>query len=80
MYCEDADICARAVLESDGIAYCPDATVVHEARRDSLRALRPLKWHVASLLRLWSSPAFYAYLRYLRSDHVRPTVFREARP
>lgn len=76
MYCEDADICARAVLESDGIAYCPQATVVHEARRDSLRALRPLKWHVVSLVKLWFSRTFWAYLKYLRSGHVRPTVFR----
>lgn len=80
MYCEDADICARAVLESDGIAFCPDATVVHEARRDSLRALRPLKWHVVSLLKLWFSRSYWAYLKYLRSGRVRPTVFRAKCP
>jgi GT2 family glycosyltransferase len=76
MYCEDADICARAVLDGGGIAFCPQATVVHEARRASRYSFRPLQWHVASLLKFWVSPAFWAYRRYLRSDKVRPTVFR----
>ncbi len=80
MYCEDADICARAVLESGGIAFCPQATVVHDARRASRRSFRPLRWHVASLLKFWFSPAFWAYRRYLRSDNVRPTVFRLGSP
>lgn len=76
MYGEDADICARAVLGGGGIAFCPEATVVHDARRASRRELRPLLWHVSSLLKLWLSPTFWAYSRYLRSDNVRPTVFR----
>ena len=80
MYCEDADICARAVLEGGGIAFCPEATVVHDARRASRRAFRPLQWHVASLLKFWLSPTFWAYRRHLRSDKVRPTVFRSENP
>jgi len=80
MYCEDTDICARAVLQGGGIAYCPEATVVHDARRASRRAFRPLLWHVSSLLKFWLSPTFWAYLRYLRSDNVRPTVFRSQSP
>lgn len=76
MYCEDADICARTVLESDGIAFCPEASVVHDARRASRRSLRPLFWHVASLMKFWVSPTFWSYWRYLRSDKVRATVFR----
>jgi hypothetical protein len=80
MYCEDADICARAVLEGGGIAFCPEATVVHDARRASRRAFRPLQWHVASLLKFWFSPTYWAYRRHLRSDNVRPTVFRSESP
>lgn len=80
MYCEDADICARAVLDGGGIAFCPQATVVHDARRASRRSFRPLQWHIASLLKFWVSPAFWAYRRYLRSDKVRPTVFRLRNP
>jgi hypothetical protein len=80
MYCEDADICARAVLHADGIAFCPEATVIHEARRASRHALRHLQWHVASLLKFWFSATFRAYRRYLRSDNVRPTTFRTEAP
>jgi GT2 family glycosyltransferase len=80
MYGEDADISARAVLHSGGIAYCPQATVVHDARRASRRSLRPLLWHVSSLLKFWISPAFWAYRRHLRSDKVRPTVFQLEQP
>ena len=80
MYCEDADICARAVLDGPGIAFCPQATVVHDAQRASRRSLRALQWHVASLLKFWVSPAFWAYRRYLRSDKVRSTVFRLGNP
>lgn len=80
MYCEDADICARAVLDGSGIAFCPQAKVVHDARRASRRSIRPLQWHASSLLKFWVSPTFWAYWRYLRSDKVRPTVFRMESP
>jgi GT2 family glycosyltransferase len=76
MYCEDADICARAVLSEGGIAFCPDAVVVHDARRASRRALRPLAWHISSLMKFWLSGAFWSYRRHLQSDRVAPTVFR----
>lgn len=65
MYCEDADICARAVIAGSEIAFCPDAEVVHEARRDSRRALRPLFWHTRSLLQFWASPVFWKHRRFL---------------
>lgn len=67
MYCEDADICARAGIAGSEIAFCPDAVVVHEARRASRRALRPLLWHARSLLKFWASPAFWSYRRFLMS-------------
>jgi GT2 family glycosyltransferase len=76
MYCEDADICARAVLGGGGIAFCPQATVVHAAQRASRRSFRPLQWHVTSLLKFWLSRAFWSYRQYLRSDKVQPTIFR----
>jgi GT2 family glycosyltransferase len=76
MYCEDADICARAVLAEGGIAFCPQTSVVHDAQRASRRSFRALRWHVTSLVRFWLSPAFWSYRRYLRSDKVRSTIFR----
>jgi len=36
---------------------------VHEARRESRRSVRYLRWHVTSLIRLWTSPVFWAYVR-----------------
>jgi len=65
MYCEDADICARAAVAGSEIVYCADAVVIHEARRASRRALRPLFWHARSLLKFWVSPAFWSYHRFL---------------
>lgn len=80
LYCEDADISARTVLYSSGFAYCSQATVVHDARRASRSALRPLLWHLSSLLKFWLSPTFWLYWRHLRSANVRPTVFRSESP
>ncbi len=70
MYCEDADLCLRLQLKGWGLRRITSITVVHDARRDSHRSLQYLRWHLASLLRLWTSAAFWAYVfkrRRLRS-------------
>lgn len=59
LYCEDYDICARLRLAGADIAIVPGATVVHEAQRDSRRSSRHLRWHLASLARVWTSPVFW---------------------
>jgi hypothetical protein len=33
--------------------------IVHQAQRDSHRSLRHLRWHVASLSKVWTSSAFW---------------------
>jgi N-acetylglucosaminyl-diphospho-decaprenol L-rhamnosyltransferase len=58
MYCEDFELCLRVHLARRGILVVPDASVVHDARRDSHRSLRHLRWHLASLLRVWVSASF----------------------
>lgn len=58
LYYEDADICARLHLAGWSVGYCKDAEVQHDARRDSHRKLRYLKWHLASMLRFFLSPAY----------------------
>lgn len=58
MYCEDVDLCLRLQLAGWRLARADDAVVHHEAQRASRRRLRPLFWHVRSLLRLWSSPTW----------------------
>ncbi|MHC1745031.1 MAG: glycosyltransferase [Syntrophobacteraceae bacterium] len=51
LYYEDVDICARLRIAGYKVALCPRVRVVHDARRDSHRDPRYLKWHLASMLR-----------------------------
>lgn len=53
LYYEDVDICVRAWREGVKVLACPDVAVVHDARRDSRRKLRFLRWHVVSVLRFF---------------------------
>jgi GT2 family glycosyltransferase len=68
LYCEDADLCARARLSGLRLAVVREARVTHLARRASRRSLRPLFLHVSSLLKFWASPAYKQYRRLLRSQ------------
>lgn len=60
MYCEDVDLCLR-VQAAGGRLAAAGVDIVHEAQRASRRRLRPMMWHVASLVRLWASPAYRAF-------------------
>lgn len=51
MYYEDVDFCARAWRAGFSLFACPDAEVIHDARRASRRNLRHLRWHLASMAR-----------------------------
>lgn len=59
MYCEDVDLCARLQLAGWRLQIAEDVVVEHAAQRASNQSLRPLLWHVASLLRLWVNPSFW---------------------
>lgn len=59
LYGEDYDICARIYGHGMAVALEPRCRIVHSAQRDSHRSLRHLRWHIASLLRIWSSAAFW---------------------
>jgi N-acetylglucosaminyl-diphospho-decaprenol L-rhamnosyltransferase len=59
LYCEDYDLCARVHLAGWGVEVEPSATIVHAARRDSHASGRHLRWHLASLLKVWTSAAFW---------------------
>ena len=43
LYYEDVDICVRAWRKGMRILACPQASVIHDARRDSRRSLRHLR-------------------------------------
>lgn len=49
LYYEDVDICVRARTLGMGLIVCPSVAVIHDARRDSHRSLRHLRWHMASM-------------------------------
>lgn len=51
LYYEDVDICARTWKSGLHIALCTEASVIHDARRESHRSLRFLRWHLASMTR-----------------------------
>ncbi|WP_143326035.1 glycosyltransferase [Vandammella animalimorsus] len=57
MYCEDVDLSLR-VRRDIGALVRAQTRMQHLAQRASRRQLRPLLWHVHSLLRLWRLPSF----------------------
>jgi GT2 family glycosyltransferase len=72
LYCEDVDICARARLHALRVEVVPAAKVTHDARRGSHRSLHLFRLHASSLLRLWRSPAYRNYRRWLDVRDVAP--------
>jgi hypothetical protein len=65
MYCEDFDLCARMRLAGWQLQVVNDIAVTHEAQRASSTSLRPLAWHLASFVKVWTSGAFWRYKRLL---------------
>jgi N-acetylglucosaminyl-diphospho-decaprenol L-rhamnosyltransferase len=59
LYYEDYDICARFYRQGYQLAVARESNVVHDGQRTSRRSLRYLRWHVTSLLRVWSSVLFW---------------------
>ncbi|HEY4083309.1 MAG TPA: glycosyltransferase [Burkholderiaceae bacterium] len=54
MYFEDVDICARLSKKGFRILLQPQVSVIHDARRDSHRSLKHLRWHLTSAVRYLS--------------------------
>lgn len=59
LYYEDVDICARLTLLGRRVVLCPQARVVHHARRSSHRDIRYLRWHLKSMMRFFLSPVYW---------------------
>lgn len=62
MYCEDFDLSARAYLAGFSIRIIKDIRVVHDARRASRSSVEHLRWHLRSLMRVWTSGVFWRLL------------------
>lgn len=60
MYCEDVDICLRLQLAGFKLSQS-DAVVVHAAQRNTRVNFRHFAWHIVSLIRLWSSVAYWEF-------------------
>jgi N-acetylglucosaminyl-diphospho-decaprenol L-rhamnosyltransferase len=63
LYGEDVALAIRLVADKHRLRLVRDAIVIHDARRATLRSFRHLRWHAASLIRLWMSPNFYLHER-----------------
>ena len=64
LYYEDVDLCSRLRSAGYDIVLDPSVTIVHDARRESHHNPAYLKWHLTSMVRFFSSPAFFSGLRY----------------
>jgi GT2 family glycosyltransferase len=58
LYYEDVDICARLRMKGLSVLLCPEACAIHDARWDSHRNLKYMRWHLTSMLRYFASPGF----------------------
>lgn len=59
LYCEDYDLCARLYAAGYALAVDPQVRVVHDAQRDSHHSRRHLRWHLVSLVKVWTSRIFW---------------------
>ena len=71
LYYEDVDLCARMRIAGYDVRLCPHASVVHEARRESHRSLKYLRWHMASMLRFFLSSVYFSIVSQRLSNHPR---------
>ena len=59
LYYEDVDLCARMRRAGYDIRLCREAQVLHHARRQSHKEWRYRRWHAASILRFFTSQAYF---------------------
>jgi GT2 family glycosyltransferase len=62
LYYEDVDICARLRLKGFNPAIDVETFAIHNAQRASHKNFKYLKWHLASLLRFFSSKPYLQIL------------------
>ena len=53
LYYEDVDLCSRLHRNNRRVLVVPNAAVIHDARRESHRNLKFLRWHLASMMRFF---------------------------
>ncbi|SCK37832.1 hypothetical protein VAR608DRAFT_3500 [Variovorax sp. HW608] len=70
MYGEDFDICARTQLAGWRLQVAEDLLARHDAQRASRTDAKHLYWHVTSLLKVWSSRAFWRFRAAMRKNQA----------
>jgi GT2 family glycosyltransferase len=55
LYYEDVDLCSRLQAMGRDVRVCGAVSVIHDARRESHRNFRYLRWHLTSMLRFFVS-------------------------
>jgi GT2 family glycosyltransferase len=58
LYCEDVDICCRLWLGGFSVRVDLNHSIVHDARRESRRNLKYMRWHLLSLGRFFLSNVY----------------------
>lgn len=58
LYYEDVDICSRLWLEGMLVQVDSSVSIIHDARRDSRKKLKYLRWHLASMWRFLCSDIY----------------------
>lgn len=71
LYCEDYDLSARTYIAGNSIALIASTRAIHDAQRDSHRSFSHLKLHLTSLLRVWTSRAFWRIYFKRRPEALR---------
>lgn len=74
LYYEDVDLCCRARLQGYRILLDTEHYVIHDAQRASHRDFRHLRWHVASMLRFFTSRTYFRCRRLNRRINVPGAV------
>jgi N-acetylglucosaminyl-diphospho-decaprenol L-rhamnosyltransferase len=64
LYYEDVDLCSRLQSLGREVRVCGAVSVIHDARRESHRNLRYLRWHLTSMLRFF----IFHFLRRLKQS------------
>lgn len=80
LYIEDVDICTRLRVGGWTLRQVPGASVIHNARKESHRSPRYMRWHIAGMLRYWRSPSFWQYRSQLRREAARTPATKSAPP
>ena len=70
LYYEDVDLCCRLRLAGYQIALEPSARVTHDGAWNSHRDPTHMRWHLASMLRFFTSPVYSASLRRSRAQRA----------